>query len=300
MSPVPCSEHREQPALYRCEGCRRRLCEECVEHGHRLLFCRHCRERAVPFTEGAPSTTPEIARAARHARPYRLADAFAYAWRGRGALTIPAYVAFMMFVGLLPTLFALIPLLLVLILVPGFLFAVVRSTWDADDELPEWPDYGDFVARLAEWRDAAGIGLGAALPWLLFRRLAGCDVESWLVEDPSLCQLATVVGTTAGFVIALFGLGAVGAFQSGWLSFRIDLHLRALATGTGGEAPRFALLVALLLAAATIAVRLLAGIPLRGAAIVHAVIAYAGLTSAHLAGLLFRRHRQRLEAIYLD
>jgi len=298
VTAVRCAEHADREALFRCEGCHRALCAECVEEGHRLLFCRHCRERALPISAGA-ATTPELARERRFSRPYRLADALVYAWRGRGALTIPAYVAFMVVAGILPSLIGLILILLVAILVPGFLFEIVRTTWEADDELPEWPDYSDFGARLGEWRDVVGIAIAAALPVLLARRLAGCDVESFLIEDPALCSTATAVGGAIGFALALFGLGSVGSFRSGWLGFRIDLHLEALLVGTGGEAPLFALLVALLLGAGLAAVRVFAGVPLLGLAALHAILAYVAVTGAHLAGLLFRRHRQRLESIYL-
>ena len=44
-----CAAHPERAAVYECDGCKKLLCEECMEEGHRLLFCRHCALRPVGF-----------------------------------------------------------------------------------------------------------------------------------------------------------------------------------------------------------------------------------------------------------
>jgi DNA-directed RNA polymerase subunit RPC12/RpoP len=49
MPPQSCATHPAAAAVYRCDGCGRLLCPDCVQEGHRLLFCRHCRERALPL-----------------------------------------------------------------------------------------------------------------------------------------------------------------------------------------------------------------------------------------------------------
>ena len=294
-----CAAHPEREAAFRCSGCLRTLCPDCIEEGHRLLFCRHCRERALPLVEGAAATTPELARERRFARPYPFARAFSYVFRGRGALTLPAYVALLTFAEIAPPMVRLAIYVLVALLLPGFLFEIVRRTAEADDELPDWPDFAEIGARLADWRDAAGVALAAWLPWLALRRFAGCDLEDFLIADRGLCALAAAIAAAIGFAVAQFGFGAVGTWNSGWLSFRLDLHLEALLSGTKLEGPLFLGTIAVLLAGAGFAARLLIGVPLIGMALIHAALGYALFTSAHLAGLLFRRHRERLEAIYL-
>lgn len=297
-SPV-CAAHADRPAEYRCTGCGRDLCVECIEEGHRLLFCRHCRERALPIEAGAAATTPALARQRRFARGDQWTRAFTYVFRGRGALTLPAYVILMTLAEIAPPVARLAAYVLVAFILPGFLFEIVRRTGEADDELPEWPDYSELGDRIAEWRDAAGVALAAALPWLVLRRLAACDVEEFLIADRGLCTLAASVAAALGFAIAQFGFGAVGTWHSGWLSFRLDLHLEALLAGTRADGPLFLALIAGLLGAAGVLARAFLDWPLLGAAIAHAALGYALFTSAHLAGLLFRRHRVRLEAIYL-
>jgi hypothetical protein len=298
MVPV-CAGHPDRPAVFHCEGCGRDLCLDCVEEGHRLYFCKFCRERALPLDAAAPTIPSERHRAERLARAYSLRDALGYVFRGRGAFTLPAYVLFLTFAGLLPGLLTLIPLLLVALLLPGFLFAIVRSTAEGDDELPDWPDYSEFGARLAEWLQTAGIAVAAFLPGLLLRRLAGCDVEDFLVPNRGLCGLAHAGGVALAFAIAMFGLGAVGTWESGWLSFRLDLHLEALLAGTQWDAPVVLLFVAGLLGISTLVAGALGGVPLLGLVVFHAATGYALFTTAHLAGVLFRRHEKRLEAIYL-
>ena len=295
----PCSAHPERAAEFRCQSCRRALCADCVEESHRLWFCRHCRERALPI--GADATvTPGARSRERHLdRPYTLAAALGCVFRGRGALTLPAYVLFLTAGALLPFPLALAPVALAAAILPGFLFEIVRATAEGADELPDWPDFSEVGARALEWLQALAVVAVAALPALLFRRLAACDVEDFLVADRATCTLAWTAGAALGYAIAMFGFGAVGAFRSGWLAPRLDLHLEALIGGTRADGPVVLGLIALLFGFAALLVRVLGEIPLVGVAVLHAATGYALFTAAHLAGVLFRRHRERLESIYL-
>ena len=54
-----CATHPTRAATFYCDGCGRRLCDECIESGHRLLFCRHCRERALPLAADGAATPAE-------------------------------------------------------------------------------------------------------------------------------------------------------------------------------------------------------------------------------------------------
>lgn len=296
---LTCSEHAGRAAEFRCEGCRRALCADCVEESHRLWFCRLCRERALPIGAPATATPGARARERRLDRPVTLRDSLAYVFRGRGGFTLPAYVLFLTAGALLPFPFALLPIGVAALILPGFLLEIVRATAEGEDELPDWPDLSALGARALEWLQAAVVVAVSALPALLLRRLAGCDVELFLVADRASCALAWALGAALGYALAMFGFGALGAFRSGWLAPRLDLHLEALLAGTRADGPIVLAAIALLFAITAAVVRLLGGIPLVGLAVLHAATGYTLFTAAHLAGLLFRRHRQRLEAIYL-
>lgn len=298
MASPACAAHPEREAAFHCEGCGRALCADCVEEGHRLWFCRRCRERALPISGGATTTPASLAREIRLARPFSIVGALGYVLRG-GGYTLAGYVLFLTVSDLIPGFGALLPPLLITLILPGFLLEIVRASAAGDDEMPEWPDPTEFTARATDWLRAIAVLATALVPTWVARRIAGCDVESFLVTDPALCSLATGVGVVLGFAIALFGFGAVGTWQSGWLAIRLDLHLEALLAGTRGQALLVLLPIALLLGAAGVIARLAAGVPLLGTALIHAATGYALFTTAHLAGALFRVHRERLERIYL-
>lgn len=296
--PLACAEHPDREAAYHCDACGRALCAACVEEGHRLWICRHCRERALPTAGDETSSPASLAREARRSKPFSIGGGLGYVFRG-GGLTLAGYVIFMSVSDLLPGFGALLPPLLIAIILPGFLLEIVRASAEGDDTMPEWPDPTDFSARFGDWLKAIAVVASSLVPYWIARRIAGCDVESFLVTDPGLCSLATGAGLVLGFGLALFGFGAVGTWESGWLAVRLDLHLEALLVGTRGEAPLLLLPIALLLGVAAAIARLAGGVPLLGTALVHAATGYALFTTAHLAGALFRVHRDRLERIYL-
>jgi hypothetical protein len=297
--PLPCAAHPGAVAEFRCTACRRALCSDCVETGHRLWFCRHCRERALPLGEPATTTPGGRARRRRLDRPYGFADALRFVFRGGGVFALPAYVLFLVTAAFLPGIVAFAPLALTALVLPGYLFEIVRATADGEEEMPYWPDFSEGWRQAGQWLQVAALALVAALPWLLLRRLVGCDVESFLVPDAGLCALAGAAGGALGLTLGLIGLGAIGSYDAGWLAIRLDLHFEALIFGTRGQAPAFARAIALLLAAALGVTRLVESIPLVSLVVFHAATGYALFTGAHLAGLLFRRHRERLDAIYL-
>src|ERR1700720_3735491 len=55
MTSQNCVAHPGVAATFQCDGCGRLLCSACVEQGHRLLFSRHCRERALPLDASLPA-----------------------------------------------------------------------------------------------------------------------------------------------------------------------------------------------------------------------------------------------------
>lgn len=316
-APQPtCAAHADRPAVYRCDGCARSLCEECVEHGHRLIMCRHCGELAVPVATGRPVSTLEMKRQRKVSRVYTLADAFLYPFRGTGAWVFGTYVVllvvfqgaalFVPFGGLL----VWIPSIIVALLLPRLLFNIVQTTADGEDELPEWPDF-DFWARLGDFLAYAAIFVVSAVPVVALVALSGCSVASLVpgVEEaivdaggqvpagPS-CWPFLVLGTLLSLLLYIPTFGAPSVYQSFWLLPRIDLHVRALLV-----APAEALVFAVVLALLTVlswALRFGLGmLPLVGLVAGIAIGVYTTFTGAHLVGVFFRRHAQRLERLYL-
>lgn len=301
-----CRAHPASPAAFLCDGCGAPLCAACVEEGHRLIFCRLCGERALPLVAAAPATTPDLARERRLEAPYPLAEALRYPFRGLGLFLTVTYVALMTVLDLaasasrLLVLATLMPRLLVMLLLPAMLFAIVRTTAAGEIELPDWPEFVHPVERLREWFWALGVAFGSLLPLTALLSLSRCSPLALLTGQAGVgCLLILLTGMAAGAPLALFGLGAVGTYESGWLSWRIDLHLRALAE-TGAEGLRTVALVTAVGLAGEILSYLLRGLPLFGALLSHALGAYALFTGSHLVGLLFRRRRAALAAIYVD
>lgn len=296
-----CAQHPERRAEYRCKGCRAFLCAECIEEGHRLLFCRICRELAVPLDAEGPATAPALERARRLGRPYGLADAFLYPFRGLGVYMLPALTLWLgagIFLGGFIDLALRLSLLLIL---PGILFEIVRASAEGDDELPDWPDASDPFARFAEigrWALVAAVALAPA--WLALRA-TGCDLEPYLWSHPrGVCLLFAFGGFAVGFLLGVFALGATAVHDSTLLVLRVDLHLEALFGPAGGDGIGTALLVAALLAAARLLDAALRFLPVVGAALAALVTVYALFLGAHLVGRLFLRHARVLDPLYRD
>jgi hypothetical protein len=295
-----CSEHPGAAALFSCDGCARLLCGDCVKEGHRLYFCVHCGERAVAMELRASSNVAERRRAERVERPYSFAHALGYCFRGSGKLMLPAYVASMIFAAMIPGFGAAVACVVALLL-PGLVFEIVRTTAEGEVELPDWPDYSDTFQRFLEGVWMLSILLASLAPMALFFYLADCDALA-LVSGrlDAACLAPLAAGLAVGTTLGVFALGATGTHSSGWLSFRIDLHLRALLTRAAPDALRAAALLAALFFAAALVHGATRGIPLLGAAIAAALNGYAYFTGAHLVGLVFRRHGEVLDPIYRE
>lgn len=295
-----CAIHADRAAEFRCDGCGRALCAECVETGHRLFICRHCRERALPLAAGVSAATHQYARQRRLDRPYGFADALAYPFRGMGRWLVPVWVATLAVADLIGPL-GLIPRVFVFLLLPGLLFSIARTTAEGDDELPDWPDYTGAFERLAEIGQMAVIGAATLFPAWIYARLTDTSLLDLLTgRAGALAIVGLLVALGLGLALGVFAFGATGTHGSGWLTFRIDLHLEALFSEAGPAGLRTAAIVVALTAVRMIAGALLAPIPLLGALASYALGAYALVLSAHFVGLLFRRHRATLDPIYRD
>ena len=299
-----CAVHADRPAVYECDGCEKHLCEECIEEGHRLLFCSLCGERALPLTSGVAATTTELARERKIRAPYDLGDALLYPFRGLGLYVYAGYVLLLVvfdMVGWIAGLGCLIALfqLLVFLILPGFLFAIVRGTAEGETELPDWPDWSELGERFGEWFAFVLILVMAALPGWLLLRLGGCGLGRLFLEGwgPS-CWTLLALGVVAGVTLWVPGVGAVGTWESGWLGWRADLHVKALIAVWDDAWRTIGLLAGMWLAA--LLLRLVFGfLPVMGTIAQVGIGVYALLTGAHLIGLLFRRNRKMLESVYL-
>ncbi|MBZ0101178.1 MAG: B-box zinc finger protein [Thermoanaerobaculia bacterium] len=294
--PTSCAAHPERAAAYRCEACHRALCEACVETSHRLWFCRHCRERALPLALDAPPAPHlRVDRVRAAAAPLSLARLL---WPGRrGAATILGWAA-VLAVGasLIPPFSWFAPAAAALLL-PGYLLEAVRAARDGEADLPPWPDLTDAARWGSDWSLGVVALLVATLPYLLLRRLAGCDVESFLIADGSLCLAAAAGGAGLGLTVLAGALGAAALWGSGWLAVRLDLHLEAIGATGGGTL--VAGLVCGLPAGVVAALAATPGGGPPGAGLARNVLGlWALFATARAAGWLFGRHAARLEAVY--
>lgn len=306
--------------MYRCDGCGRLLCEECVEVGHRLLFCRHCGERALPLESSAPTISTDLRRRQVQEGPYTLADALAYPFRGLGLHMLLGYLVIRglpplitlfgfkgmgclgIFAGIAAVIARLLFGLFIFLLLPGLLFEIVRTTAQGENELPDWPDLSDPWPRIGEVLGMFVIGIACAVPILVFMWAFGCTIYDLLGAGGghgARCLLAFVLGTPLGIGLWVPTVGAIGTFQSWWLAPRLDLHLRALRIVGMAGMKTIGLVAGALVLGKIVETFAATTEPLIGAAIGDTISLYALFVGAHLVGVLFRRHARELEALYI-
>lgn len=302
MSATKCSSHPENEAVYRCDGCGELLCADCVDEGHRLLFCGLCGERALPLDDQAPAVTTELRRTAMREAPYSLVDALRYPFRGLGRYVYWGYVIVLVIflvLGAIPGLGCAVVILelTILLMLPGLLFAIVRTTAEGEDELPDWPDWIDVGQRLWEWFGALLVFLISALPVVTVLWLLGCALEEVIGSGRLVCSVGLLVGSIAGAAIWIPAFGAVATEWNPWVALRVDLHVRALGVLGADGWQTLGLLVGLL-ALRQLVATVVQPVPLLGSVLQIVVGVYALLTGAHFVGLLFRRHAAVLDSIY--
>lgn len=294
-----CAQHPDRAAAYRCDGCARPLCEECVSESHALFLCRLCGERALPLDPERAATPRERRRDEALARPYPLAAAFGYAFRGTGKYLYGATLLSMAFVGFVVrygiTCFAALFGLAFWALVVGLQFKIVRTTAEGDVELPDWPEYFSWGERL---RDLALYLWVVAVQFApLAAHLVLFGAAGLVRREPSFpFWLAAAALGWLGCGLAVFAFAAA-ALEGGGAALRLDRHARGLFAARG-DALAVTNLTFGLGSAAFLARSALEAIPLVGAAISGALGAYWIFTGAHLVGLLARRRRALFEELY--
>ena len=308
MGAQRCVEHSAVGATHRCDGCGRLLCAECIEVGHRLLTCSHCGELAVPLASG-PANALDLERARVREVPYTLQEALLFPFRGEGAFVFWATVVY---VGMLHVMLFVAPLLgyggfflglmvlilggIILVMVPGLSFAIVRRTAAGDDQVPGWPDWSELDESLSEVFAAIVLGFLALMPAIFL--VAVTDCESGLVRMDPVCFLVLILALVLGMPLWIPAFGAVAVFGNPWLCIRWDLHLRALLAIWRPTLRTAVALLGLYFLGALGGI-VLGVIPLAGGLVTVVVDIYAWFVGMHLIGLMMRRHEVDLEPIYL-
>jgi hypothetical protein len=132
----PCAAHPARPATHRCGGAAGGSAT--LRRARPCVFCRHCRERALP----RPGAPPPVERQRRQVamRVYSLADALAYPLRGSGKLMFAIVVVSSIVVGWIARFGIGLKTLVLVIgwwsLLVGLQFKIVRDTAKGADRLP--------------------------------------------------------------------------------------------------------------------------------------------------------------------
>ena len=297
VSTPTCENHPESAAAFQCDACKKYLCAECAEEGHRLFFCALCGERAMPLATDAPTTTQEHKKVTKRDTPYTLQEALLYPFRGLGGYVYWSYVALLV-IGGLPVLGCIVFVfqIIIFLTLPGLLFAIVRTSADGETELPDWPDWTDFGERFFEWFGAILAFLVSMVPAIAAVLILGCGAEEF-IQGAARCSLGLAAGLIVGAAIWIPAFGAVAVTFSPWWALRIDLHVRAL-LAAGPEAWKIFGLLAVLMTARVLVTMILAPVPILGSIVQIAIGAYTLFLGAHLIGILFRRHANTLDSIY--
>jgi hypothetical protein len=269
-----------------------------VEDGHALLFCKLCGERAIPFQASQPMTRKARERQEAIARPYELKEALLYPFRGLGlylfiatCLVLPViyliknFSCFGFFVGLAFT-----------GLIIGIQFKIIRSTAEGDNELPDWPDYmaiSEMVMDVLTYLLIMVLGYGP-----LGVYLAVFGPAALLREEPSLVFWAGFsVLLWLGTALVVMAWGAAGCYDR-VDAFYVHVHGKAFLWAGRDAVVITNLIFGLQILTLVLQVMLGRALPIVGSALAGILGLYWTLTSPHLIGVLFRRHRPVMDALY--
>lgn len=290
-----CAQHPDIHAPYRCEGCEKYLCDQCIEESYRLLLCKQCGERALPLEQDRPATTEQLSKARTRAASanYTFKDALSYPFRGGSKwMFIAALVVYW-----LSNLRSIYLTILMSMLLAALQFHIVRRTVNGEDELDDWPDFSawtDFIPDLFAWiilegsvRITLGLYLGVGF------------VGGFMGFEPSLLG-AMVMALILWFLSAfqVMGYGAVANYSL-WHLFWVHLHIIGYAK-TLGDALKYTNLVFGLRGVVFLIQGALAEVPYMGAILSTGISVYFIFLVPHFSGLLFRQHEDLLDDLYLD
>lgn len=302
MTAEVCTLHPDNAVRYVCDGCQAKLCDDCVDEGHALLFCKRCGERAMPVDGDAAGATVKVRRQVQaRDQPYLLRQAFLYPLRGNGIYLYAATLGTLLVLWLLkrlPFLIGLIGSLFSLffwLVLAGLVLRIVRSTAAGDNELPDWPDINEFEERVKDLLTWLAVGLLPALA--LMPVLFSLGIED-IFAAPRFSFWLTVTGSLwIGSAFGVMAFGAAGVFSRRKV-FSLHRHVQAfLATGSDAIViTNMVFGVGMIVVALRIFLAVM--VPLLGGALSSTLGAYWLLVVPHLSGVLFRRHTPIMEAIY--
>jgi len=298
-----CATHSQTVARFQCDGCRKLLCDACIEESHRLLLCKLCGERALPLHTDAPATTTERRQTAIPAAvgPYGLRETLLYPFRGSGLIM---FVISLIIAGITTFLAkysifgcaALVLWLLWMSLLIGIQFKIVESTAKWENELPDWPQYFSVGERVVEVLTYLVIVLLNFGPLVAFVLAFGW--QGLMTMKPSL---AFWLGAAAAFWLGTaLSVMAWGGAALHWRrsALRIDQHVKAL-LATGGDGLKTVNLTFVLFGVVVLARALMAKhLPLLGVLLSGVLGIYWTFVAPHLVGVLFRRHAAALHEVY--
>ncbi len=292
-----CSQHSQVPAQFHCEGCNRDLCSQCIEESHALFICRLCGERAVAVGARPEQTPTQRRRAAATSRPYSLKEALTYPFRDTsGRFTLIGLVLLLFVAALAGACLVGTAIRIVLTLaIAGLQFKIVRTTMNGDYEVPNWTDW-EIGELFLDWLAWMGV---VALQWGLVVLVAwDYGLFRLILSEPSLLfwMMIALCGWL-GTALSLMGLGAAANYGR-WHVVAIPHHLLAFKR-SGGDAVAITNLVFAAGALIPIAQMLVSPLPLVGTLFGTAAAAYWTLVLPHLCGLLFGRHDEDMDAIYM-
>jgi hypothetical protein len=145
-----CKYHPKGLARHLCPQCGKRFCDLCVNRRtHRGKIAKFCRSCGVECESILAPVNPAVP-----PKPFavQLQSAFAYPFKGDGAILLLAGAVFFYAVGVLARFSSIIGLLL-MVACAGYLISyyqrILLASAIGEDRMPDWPDFTDFGELLS-------------------------------------------------------------------------------------------------------------------------------------------------------
>lgn len=299
-----CVQHPDVPALYRCDGCEKLLCTDCIEESHALLLCRLCGERALPLQADRPASVKELARERQLTVPYSLKDALFYPFRGTGLWLFLSVLFSMLVIWILQILVftgcvAGVLNAVLWLMIFGLQFKIVRSTSDGDNELPDWPDFTDFGALIQDFFTSLVVYIFVVAAVAYYFTSSVVESAGGVFEPRFDFWFGFTAVLWLGVGFAVMAFGAAGAYTRIRV-FYLHRHVQGF-IAAGADAVHVTNLVFAVGAAGLVIPPILEGtVPFLGPALSSVVVTYTVFVLPHLSGLVFRRHNKRMDQLYFS
>jgi len=298
---VFCKNHYQNLAKYKCEKCKRYVCDLCVNtrgsSAGGLKFCKICGNECIPvkFTPGAEQVDFFAA----------VPQAFKYPFIGDGLMLLFSGTFFFGFLDLANYIsrhafkYGLRAMMMrvtifTFIFGTGYLFAylkkIIAATSDGDPHMPDWPEFSewqaDIVTPMFQFVVVSFLSFGPALAFQIWGELADWDYP-WIFVVPS-ALLGCIYFPMAFLGVAMFDTLAAAlkpAFVFGSI-LRVPREY-SLAVGI------FVGIIGVRLASELI-FGVLLKIPLVPALLADLIMIYLLMIEARILGLLFLSKRRTL------